>query len=147
MDRVKKGIETLDRHLEGWRSKLNIPVLRFADPDKGPLGQLFGSYSKGLYKTKVICRGQEMGFCAYPRPGDANNLKAAWVKALETDRKWRKINNALTKKILGVRFTLYESDNKVHIMMSRPGWAKVLDGSYTTYDSAKRAVRKISRKI
>lgn len=143
-ERVKKGVAWLDRqnNLKGWRNRVNPDTMQFANPDKGPLGQLFGDYLSGLKALRIIGGGSDFGFRS---GGDPAELKQVWQCELITDEKWDHCNEWYAyKSIKGIRYDLCkEKDGKISIFEKDV----LVKTGYSSYDSAKRAVRKLSKKI
>lgn len=53
-ERVARGMEFLDAASPGWESKINIFTLDIARGDRCAMGQVFGSYSRGLSVTGCV---------------------------------------------------------------------------------------------
>jgi hypothetical protein len=152
--RVENGITCLDNGVDrgntpkNWRSIINIDNLRFADPDKGPLGQIYGSYYDGLKKLRIVGGGSECGFrTEYNRYYDAKELKEMWTHLLRTEEKWTKISYYITRYIKGTRYIAIQEppDCLVKVKVFQNGRRFELPQPYKNYSSAKRAVRKFSK--
>ena len=151
-DRVKRGIKWIDKNKticgQNWRLKIDIEALRFADPDKGPLGQLFGAYYVGLNKLRIASGGgSQLGFrTEYNIANDARELKIAWRQALYTDLKWDHHKLMSIRSILGTTYTIYKNDEDKYLMDIHPCYGGVFAGKtkYKNRDSVVRAIRKLS---
>ena len=89
---ITRGIAWLDQHAPGWVDRIDLDVLDVADPERCPLGQIFGSYTDGL---DVIGQrfGSPGGFCSGGglmtdgsqddySPDEYPALNAAWRAAI-----------------------------------------------------------------
>lgn len=149
-ERVLKGILWLnksDKTPKGWRNKLKpyLGKMGFYNPDKGPLGILFGDYSTGIKTLRIILGGNSFGFCSdYMTQYDSRDLNIAWEHALKTWDKWQPNEKGFIRKILGVTYYIYEREpDKWGIICSIGTFPR----SYSSYTSAMRCVRKHSKTI
>jgi hypothetical protein len=148
--RVKRGIEWLDNDTKNivsknWRSLIRLDNLRFANPNKGPLGQLFGDYVTGLKKLRIIGGGSDYGFRSqYRKLGDPTDLKLAWAKALKTDPSWKNLGHSRIRLILGIRYVIFVDDEGIYrVGFIKSGLAHKYPNRFTSYSSSKRFVRKL----
>lgn len=51
--RVARGAKLLDRAQPGWEERIDTETLNIASIDRCVLGQLYGSYAKGMEKLSV----------------------------------------------------------------------------------------------
>lgn len=153
--RVQRGIDWLERSRgnqvpQNWRSLIKPETLQFANPDKGPLGQLFGDYLTGLNRLRIIGGANQFGFrSAYKLLGDPAELKKEWTSVLRTDKNWMKIDcGNMFRTIKGIRYWLVKfPDNTIRVEENRNGQIHWFPNSFSSYESCKRFVRKLSSQI
>jgi hypothetical protein len=148
-ERVKMGFAWLDRSWPtGWRSKIDVDTLQFANPDKGPLGQLFGDYITGLKKLKIVGGADHLGFrSTYRLLGDPEALKNEWAYMLRTHDKWHSCGDSLIRRIKGIQFLISNTAEGVKVSYFKSGQTHEMPNLYQDYGSAKRSVRKFSCNI
>lgn len=59
--KVRRGALLLDRHLQNWRDVLDLEALDMNDAQSCVLGQLFGSYTRGLVLLGLAAGGGGVG--------------------------------------------------------------------------------------
>ena len=61
--RVLTGIKFLDRKVPNWREKVSVRYLHMQYCDSCILGQIFGSFAKGMYKLNLsVVQAISLGF-------------------------------------------------------------------------------------
>jgi hypothetical protein len=51
--RIDRGVEFLDEHSRGWRSRVDLDRLDVSDPHRDPLGQAYGCYDKAARELGI----------------------------------------------------------------------------------------------
>jgi hypothetical protein len=62
--RAAAGAQFLDQQRPGWHRQVDTGTLHIARSDRCALGQLYGSYHRGLEVLHVAPRSAELGFSA-----------------------------------------------------------------------------------
>lgn len=145
-ERVRFGMQWLDRSgPSSWRSILKPDKMKFANPDYGPLGQLYGDYVSGLKALNIIGSAAQMGFRSeYRVMGDPAKLKLEWERVLKTHDKWHTLGNSLIRRIKGIQFILSDTPEGIKVSYFKSGQTIELSNLYGSFDSAKRKVRALT---
>ena len=101
---IKLGVKHLDEKLGfDWPSEIT-EIVDMASPKRDILGQLFGSYTKGLDELRIWCSGSAYGFT--PRSAGKNSehwrelceeLGSKWEWTLDRLCKDRRLNRLKRK--------------------------------------------------
>jgi hypothetical protein len=86
-NRAAAGASFLDQQSPGWHRQMDTGSLNIARSDRCALGQLYGSYHRGLQVTGTASRSAELGFAASGstgNPDEYTRLTQAWVREIES---------------------------------------------------------------
>jgi len=80
-ERVAQGCRILDEARPGWRVAINPDTLDIGDPFQCILGQLYGTFERGLEALDLSSRwAAEAGFANDPGVNDDEALTTAWLE-------------------------------------------------------------------
>ena len=89
---VQAGIKKLDHELPHWDQKIDINSLCLESPCNCILGQLYGSYTQGIYKANIDF-GSKYGFSALIR-WEFPILQKIWIREILKRREMRNRRSA-----------------------------------------------------
>ncbi len=86
MDRVQRGAELLDRTYPGWDDSVDLSNLQLASTCRCILGQAFGDYTHGLFRTGITHLPLELG-AEHPRMVNIGAIRHGFLaeSALDPD--------------------------------------------------------------
>ena len=93
-NRVAKGARFLDLQYPGWFEKINPETLELRGSNSCILGKCYGDYATGLRRLKIWGTGkqQTFGFTEnFLEVIEWDGLKNAWLKEIETRKKWKSV--------------------------------------------------------
>lgn len=78
-----RGAALLDAHRQGWWQLIDGNTLDLLHPFRCVLGQVYGSYLRGLRAVGMLNESavnvEDFGFCPTTQPGSPELLRRAWV--------------------------------------------------------------------
>lgn len=144
---VLRGINTLD--LKGpanWRSKMNLPDVRFGEPERSIPVMVCGSLEEAR-KVADLRFAWAMGENGFYAHGDvsASRLRDSWKGFLVTQKDWKfeDVTHTYNRFIKGLRFSIRLSITDKVLLTYRKAGKQIEVGFYNNLDSAKRKVRKM----
>ena len=81
-ERVRCGAELLDREQPSWCERIDVPRLRTSSPRRCVLGQVYGTYGRGLDVLGIRFRVEPYGFCGLGN-SEYLRLDMFWREAIE----------------------------------------------------------------
>ena len=89
--RAAAGARFLDERNPGWENRINTETLSIASGSNCALGQVYGSYSRGLEATGTATQSASLGFAAFGGHGitvdeEYRLLTEAWRKEVQDRR-------------------------------------------------------------